>query len=161
MDHLVYESRVSFFSPAANPADPLDSMVLASLFGRDLLRLRSTCNLTSLWKITHYQWLLYVTGGHLWQKKCHILASVTPLQSHVASCDIGHWTCDDLYCNILEGLFYRRLSHLGIDAHLLTRTGAARASHHLKQVRIRAAASHLAKPYQINITSSNPIGTKL
>ena len=46
-DHLVYESRVSFFSPPALPPagdpDPFDSIVLASLFGRDLFRLRSTC----------------------------------------------------------------------------------------------------------------------
>ena len=45
MDHLVQESRVSFFSAPFSPVvvvEPFDSMVLASLFGRDLFRLRST-----------------------------------------------------------------------------------------------------------------------
>ena len=45
MDHLVQESRVSFFSARFPPVvvvELFDSMVLASLFGRDLFRLRST-----------------------------------------------------------------------------------------------------------------------
>ena len=33
---------------------------------------------------------------------------VTPIRSHVCSCDMGHCTCDNFTCDILEGLFYRR-----------------------------------------------------
>ena len=33
-----------------------------------------------------------VTDAKMWPTKFHILASVTPLRSHVASCDICHWT---------------------------------------------------------------------
>ena len=38
------------------------------------------------------------------------VSTVTPVLSHVCSCDMGHCTCDDFTCDILEGLFYRRLS---------------------------------------------------
>ena len=53
-DDLVQESRVSFFAaplfPPAAGVDPFDSMVLASLFGRDLFRLMSTFNVSFILK---------------------------------------------------------------------------------------------------------------
>ena len=36
-----------------------------------------------------------VTGARMWHCFRHILASVTPLWSQVATCDIGHCTCDN------------------------------------------------------------------
>ena len=45
--------------------------------------------------------------------------------------------------------------NLGIHPGLLTRTGAARTSHHFKQVGIRAATSHLLKTSN-EITSRDP-----
>ena len=53
----------------------------------------------------HYCANCNVTVAKMWRKKCHILAAVTPLRSHVASCDIGHWTCDDFYWIYWRGYF--------------------------------------------------------
>ena len=49
-----------------------------------------------------------ITDTKMWCKKCHILVSVTPLRSQVATCDIGHWTCDDFILWYIGGVFYRR-----------------------------------------------------
>ena len=55
-------------------------------------------------KLSHVQWPVSqvatcdqrgVTDARMWQKRCHILVSVTPLWSQVATCDIGHCTCDN------------------------------------------------------------------
>ena len=53
-----------------------------------------------------------VTGARMWHCFCHILASVTPLWSQVATCDRGHCTCDNsiLWCigGVTEHMFFFR-----------------------------------------------------
>ena len=46
------------------------------------------------------------------------VSTVTPVLSHVCSCDMGHCTCDDFTCDILEGLFYRRFKY-GIESGII------------------------------------------
>ena len=46
-----------------------------------------------------------VTDTWMWHHFCHILAPVTPLWSQVATCDTGHYTCDNFILWNNEGVF--------------------------------------------------------
>ena len=59
-----------------------------------------------------------VTDTWMWHHFCHILAPVTPLWSQVATCDTGHYTCDNFILWNNEGVFLPYIFFISISEYL-------------------------------------------